>query len=225
MPKLIEIRKQILKKNDDCAQAMRRRFASAGTLVGGFVSSPGAGKTALLCATIAALKDTLRVATIVGDLETDNDATRLRAAGAPAYQIKTHNMCHLEAFQVQNAVDDAADLFTVESTDVLLIENVGNLVCTASFDLGEDFQAVLVSTTEGEDKPLKYPTIFHRSDLCIITKMDLSDAVGFDRDAMRANIASVRPGMPVFEVSAKTGAGMEAWIDCVRRRAAEKRAG
>jgi len=222
MAKLVEIRKQILKKNDDLAQSLRQRFATSKTLVVNLVSSPGTGKTEFLKQTMTLLKDELKIAAIVGDLETENDAVRLRQSGAPAHQIETHNMCHLESHQIGQAIEEAADKFDADALDILFIENVGNLVCTASFDLGEDIQVVMVSTTEGEDKPLKYPTIFHRSDICVITKMDLAEALGYDRDQMLKSVESVKPNMQTFEVSAKTGQGMDTWIDFLKQRVAEK---
>ncbi len=223
-PKLIEIRKNILKKNDELAQGLRARFAADGVFVANFVSSPGTGKTELLKYTMARLIDRFAVAAIVGDVETENDAVRLRKSGAPAYQVETHSMCHLESFHIDKAIAAAASQFRVEELDLLIIENVGNLVCTSAFDLGEDLQVVLVSTTEGEDKPLKYPKIFDRSDICIITKMDIAEALEFDHAQMRASIDAVKPGMPVFEVSAKTGWGMEAWIEYLVERIDEKKA-
>jgi hydrogenase nickel incorporation protein HypB len=219
----IEIRKNILKKNDGLAQHLRARFASHGVYVANFVSSPGSGKTELLKCTMSHLKQRFSVGAIVGDVETDNDAIRLRQSGAPAYQVQTHNMCHLESFHIDQAIDAASDLFDTDSLDLLIIENVGNLVCTSSFDLGEDLQVVMISTTEGEDKPLKYPNIFNRSDVCILTKMDIAEVLEFDRDAMRRNIETVKPGMPVFELSAKTGLGMDAWIHFLSERIVEKR--
>lgn len=223
-PKLVEIRKSILKKNDGLAQRLRARFSAAGVYVVNFVSSPGSGKTELLRFTIPRMRDSFAVGTIVGDLETENDAARLRESGAPAYQIQTHGSCHLESSHIEKAMAEAVGHFTTESLDLLIIENVGNLVCTSGFDLGEDLQVVMVSTTEGEDKPLKYPTIFDRSDVCIITKMDLADVLEFDREQMRRSIEAVKPGMPVFEVSAKTGLGMDAWIDGLSARIAAKKA-
>ena len=211
--KFIEIRQNILKKNDDLAHALRARFNTAGVFVANFVSSPGTGKTELLKHTIAQLRKRFDVAAIVGDVETENDAVRLRESGAPAYQIQTHNMCHLESFHIEKAIDQASEQFDADSLDALIIENVGNLVCTSGFDLGEDLQVVMVSTTEGEDKPLKYPKIFDRSDVCIITKMDLADVLDYDGEQMRQSIEKVKPGLPVFEVSAKTGEGMESWIE------------
>lgn len=222
-PKLIEIRQNILKKNDDLAQRLRARFDAAGVYVANFVSSPGTGKTELLKRSIARLRDRFAIAAIVGDVETENDAIRLRASGVPAHQIQTHHMCHLESFHIEKAIDEAADRFAMEALDLLIIENVGNLVCTSAFDLGEDLQVVMVSTTEGEDKPLKYPKIFDRSDICVVTKMDLADVLDYDRQEMLQNIESVKPGMPVFEVSAKTGAGMSAWVDQLAARIAAKK--
>lgn len=223
-PKFIEIRKNILKKNDDLAQGLRSRFSAAGVYVANFVSSPGTGKTELLKHTIARLRERFSVGAIVGDVETENDAVRLRESGAPAYQVQTHNMCHLESFHIEKAIDEAAEHFEADSLDLLIIENVGNLVCTSGFDLGEDLQVVMVSTTEGEDKPLKYPKIFDRSDICVITKMDLAEILEFDHNRMRQCINDVKPGMPVFEVSAKTGLGMDAWIEELAARIKAKSA-
>ena len=222
-PKLIEIRKNILKKNDDLAAALRARFSAAGVYVVNFVSSPGTGKTELLKQTITRLRDHFAIGAIVGDVETENDAVRLRQSGVPAYQVQTHNMCHLESFHIEKALIEAAPYFQADSLDLLIIENVGNLVCTSSFDLGEDLQVVMVSTTEGEDKPLKYPKIFDRSDICIVTKMDLAEVLDYDREKMLRSIEAVKPGMPLFEVSAKTGAGMEAWVRELSARIAAKK--
>ena len=222
-PKLIEIRKNILKKNDDLAQGLRSRFHTDGVYVANFVSSPGTGKTELLKHTITRLRERFAIGAIVGDVETENDAIRLRESGAPVYQIQTHNMCHLESFHIDKALAEAADHFDAALLDLLIIENVGNLVCTSSFDLGEDLQVVMVSTTEGEDKPLKYPKIFDRSDVCLITKMDLAEVLEFDGEQMRQSIEAVKPGMPVFELSAKTGLGMDAWVDELSRRIEAKR--
>jgi len=152
-----------------------------------------------------------RVAALVGDLATDNDADRLAESGASVRQIATGTMCHLETDMVEAAFNDAG--WSLDELDFLFIENVGNLVCPSTFDLGEDVRLVLVSTTEGEDKPLKYPTIFNTADIAVITKMDLAEVLEFDRDAMRAAIQDVRPGMEIVEVSAKSGEGMEAWIE------------
>jgi hydrogenase nickel incorporation protein HypB len=149
------------------------------------------------------------VAALVGDLATDNDAQRLERAGAPVRQITTGTVCHLEAEMVAKALDG----WDLGALDVLFVENVGNLVCPSSYDLGEDLRVVLMSVTEGEDKPLKYPTIFNSADLAIITKVDLAEATGFQRDEALRSIEAVRPGLPVLETSARTGQGMDAWLE------------
>ena len=209
-PRLVEIRENVLKHNDVLARALRERFRAAGVRVVSLVSSPGAGKTAFLEATLAALvADGARVAALVGDLATDNDARRLERAGAPVRQIVTGTVCHLEAAMVERALEG----WDLRELDYLFIENVGNLVCPSSYDLGEAARVVLMSVTEGEDKPLKYPTIFHSADLAVITKTDLAEACEFDAERARASIESVRPGVGVLALSAKTGAGLRDWRD------------
>jgi hydrogenase nickel incorporation protein HypB len=207
-PRLLEVRKNVLKQNDVVARALRQRFRAAGTFVVSLVSSPGTGKTAFLEKVLTLLGDNWRVAALVGDLATDNDAVRLARSNAPVRQITTGTLCHLEAAMVQKALEG----WSVGNLDFLFIENVGNLVCPSSYDLGEDLRLVLISVTEGEDKPLKYTTIFNSADVAVITKMDLAEAVDFDEQAAQANIHSVRPGMEIFEVSAKTGAGIDKFI-------------
>ena len=207
-PRIVEVRRNILKRNDETARALRERFREANVFVVSLVSSPGSGKTAFLEKTLTALRPQYRPAALVGDLATDNDAVRLARSQAAVKQITTGTLCHLEAAMVEQALSD----WNLAELDYLYIENVGNLVCPSSWDLGEALRIVLLSVTEGEDKPLKYPTIFNTSDLAVITKVDLSEAVEFDRAAARANIQAVRPGMAVFEVSAKTGAGFDAWL-------------
>ena len=207
--RLVEVRTKILKKNDEHARALRARFEGAGVRVVSWVSSPGSGKTELLKQLLLHLKRTrpeLRVATLVGDLATDNDADRLAAAGHPVAQILTGTMCHLEADMTSAAIEGAG--WDLNELDLLLVENVGNLVCPATYDLGEALRIVAISTTEGEDKPLKYPTIFHTADAAIVTKMDLAEVLEFDEPACRANIDAVRPGMPVLGVSARSGEGL-----------------
>jgi len=204
----VEVRKDILKKNDELARALRERFRALGVFVVSLVSSPGAGKTALLERTLTETQKRWRVAALVGDLQTDNDARRLAASGAPVRQITTGTVCHLDAEMVSAALDD----WDLTSLDILFIENVGNLVCPASYDLGEALRVVLMSVTEGEDKPLKYPTIFNSSDLAVIAKIDLAEAVGFDRAAARQAIDRVRPGLEVIEVSSRSGAGFGDWL-------------
>jgi hydrogenase nickel incorporation protein HypB len=204
-PRLVEVRKNVLKLNDELARALRERFRQAGVLVVSLVSSPGSGKTALLESTLRELGNTHRVAALVGDLATENDAARLLRSGAPVRQIVTGTVCHLEAQMVERALDG----WDLEGLDMLFIENVGNLVCPASYDLGEDVRLVLFSVTEGEDKPLKYPTIFNTADIAVITKMDLAAAVEFDLETTVQNILAVRPGMRILPVSSKSGQGME----------------
>lgn len=221
-PRILEVRTKILKVNDETARAMRRRFVEAGVLVVNVVSSPGSGKTALLEETLARLKARgVAVAAIVGDLETDNDARRLARSGVPVRQIETHGLCHLEAAMVEERLA-GWDLAAIE---ILFIENVGNLVCPTSWDLGEHLRVALLSVTEGEDKPLKYPGLFNTSDLAVITKVDLAAAVEFDRALALANIEQVRPGMPVLEVATKTGTGVDAWIDILLAKREALRSG
>ena len=218
--RLVEVRQHVLKHNDVAARALRERFRAAGVYAVSLVSSPGAGKTALLERTLTDLGRGHRVAALVGDLATDNDAKRLARSGAPVRQITTGTVCHLEADMVARALDG----WRLDELDFLFVENVGNLVCPATFDLGEALRVVLCSVTEGEDKPLKYPTIFHTADVAVITKVDLSAAVEFDAAALRGNVQAVRPGMEVFEVSAKTGEGMERWLEFLRSGLAARRA-
>ncbi len=220
-PRLVEVRKNVLKQNDVVARALRARFHAAGVFVVSLVSSPGSGKTAFLEKTMTLLRPRYRVAALVGDLATENDAARLARSQAPVKQIITGTLCHLEAAMVQHAVDEEA--WDLEQLDFLFIENVGNLVCPSSYDLGEDLRVVLLSVTEGEDKPLKYPTIFNSADVAIITKSDLAAAVEFDSEATRRNIQAVRPGMRVFQLSAKTGEGIEDYLGFLAERLAESR--
>ena len=189
-PRLVEVRKNVLKLNDELARALRERFRQAGVLVVSLVSSPGSGKTALLEATLRTLGKTHRVAALVGDLATENDAARLLRSGAPVRQIVTGTVCHLEAEMVERALDG----WNLDELDILFIENVGNLVCPASYDLGEDMRLVLLSVTEGEDKPLKYPSIFNTADVAVITKIDLADAVEFDLEGRGAQHPGCSPG-------------------------------
>jgi len=203
-PRLVEVRRNVLKQNDIAARALRERFREAGVSVVSVVSSPGSGKTALFEQTLSLLRRTHRVAALVGDLATENDAARLARSQAPVKQITTGTLCHLEASMVVAALEE----WDLHALDFLLVENVGNLVCPSSFDLGESLRLVLISVTEGEDKPLKYPTIFNSADVAVVTKMDLADAAEFDEPALLRNIQAVRPGMPVLKVSAKTGAGL-----------------
>ena len=216
--RLVEVRQNVLKQNDVTARALRQQFRDAGVCVVSLVSSPGSGKTMFLEKTLTLLREQYRVAALVGDLATDNDAQRLARADVPVRQITTGTVCHLEAAMVETALSG----WNPRELDFLFIENVGNLVCPATYDLGEDLRAVLFSVTEGEDKPLKYPTIFHSADLAIITKMDLAEAVEFDSAAAHRSIQSVRPGMQVLEVSAKKGEGMDVWLQLLAERRRER---
>lgn len=207
-PRMVEVRQNILKQNDMVARELRQRFRDAGVFVVSLVSSPGSGKTAFLERTLTLMKPAFRVAALVGDLATDNDAARLSRAQVPVKQITTGTLCHLEAAMVRTALEDQ----DLKALDFLFIENVGNLVCPASWDVGEHLRVVLLSVTEGEDKPLKYPTIFNTSDIAILTKMDLAAAVEFDLAAAECNVQRVRPGMRLLRVSSKNGSGMDEWL-------------
>ena len=218
-PRIVTVRKKILNKNDKLAHNLRTEFAQHGIFVANLVSSPGSGKTELLRRTMAELKKAYRPAAVTGDLATENDAGRLAESGALAKQILTGTMCHLEADMVKNAISawDLTDL------DFLFIENVGNLVCPSDFDLGEDVRVMLLTTTEGEDKPLKYPTLINTADVVIINKMDIAEAVECDVPLLERNIKEVRPNAIIFKLSAKTGEGVEAWLDYLREQFTEKR--
>ncbi len=208
-PRILEIRQGILKKNDQLAETLRERFKSENVCVIDLVSSPGAGKTAFLEETLRRLNESgFKVAALVGDLATENDAKRLERSGVPVRQIETHGICHLEAEMIENHLSD----WDLSELDFLFIENVGNLVCPSSYDLGEDARAVLHAVTEGEDKPLKYPTIFNSSDIAIITKIDLAEVCEFDRKECYKNIHAVRPHIPILENSAKKGVGFDEWF-------------
>jgi hydrogenase nickel incorporation protein HypB len=211
-PRLVEVRRNVLKHNDVIARELRERFREAGVAVVSLVSSPGSGKTAFLEKTLTMLQPEYRVAALVGDLATENDARRLARSQARVSQITTGTLCHLEAEMIRNAIAE----WNLPELDFLFIENVGNLVCPSSYDLGESMRLVLLSVTEGEDKPLKYPTIFHTADVAVITKLDLAEAVEFDWAAAEGNVERVRPGMRVIRVSAKTGAGMDEWSEMLR---------
>src|SRR5271156_6107272 len=212
-PRLVEVRKNVLKQNDVIARGLRDQFRAAGVFVVSLVSSPGSGKTTFLEKTLTLLQPRYRVAALVGDLATENDAARLARSNAPVKQILTGTVCHLEAAMVQHALEG----WDLNALDFLFIENVGNLVCPSSYDLGEDLRFVLLSVTEGEDKPLKYPTIFNSADVAIITKSDLATAVDFDEAAANRNIQAVRPGMQVLKLSAKTGEGMAVFVEFLEK--------
>ena len=208
---MVEVRARILKENDVLARDLRERFQQAAVSVISFVSSPGAGKTTFLEKLLSTMSPKHRMAALVGDLATENDAARLSRACPQVRQITTGTVCHLDAKMIAGALEG----WKLEDLDFLFIENVGNLVCPSSYDLGEQMRFVLLSATEGEDKPLKYPTIFNTADVALITKMDLAAAAEFDLEAARRNIQSVRPGMLVIEISSKTGHGMESVIKLI----------
>jgi hydrogenase nickel incorporation protein HypB len=216
----LELRQSILSSNDRIAERNRGYFKALGLLSLNIVSSPGSGKTSLIQRTVERLTGRLRSAVIVGDLATDNDAKRLQAGGARAVQITTGTLCHLEAGMIARALT----LLDGRALDLVIIENVGNLVCPASFDLGEELRVVLLSVTEGEDKPLKYPPMFHSADVVLLNKIDLVAAVEFQRDQALANIRQISPHAVIFEISARTGDGIDGWCDyLVQRHAAALR--
>lgn len=215
---MVKLEKDILSKNNEYADANRKMFAERGVLALNLVSSPGSGKTTLLCRTIDALRGKLPIAVIEGDQQTSNDADRIRATGSPAIQVNTGKGCHLDA----NMVGHAADHLDLAEGGLLLVENVGNLVCPAGFDLGEAHKVVVLSVTEGEDKPLKYPDMFAAADLMILNKTDLLPHLDFDVEACIANARKVNPRIKVLRVSARTGEGMSdwtAWIGAARAMA------
>jgi hydrogenase nickel incorporation protein HypB len=216
--RVVQIEQSIMRKNDALAAALRARFAASGTLVVNLLSSPGSGKTTLLEETLARLAPRLRVGALVGDQATDNDARRLARSGAPVRQITTAAECRLDADMIGKALDG----WSAGPLDVLFIENVGNLICPAEYDLGEDLRAVLFSVTEGEDKPLKYPLAFNTAHVALVTKIDIAQAVGFDEEAAHRSMHEVHPGIEVLELSARTGAGMPRWIELIERRFADK---
>jgi len=212
----VSLNRSLMEKNSLLAERNRGFFKAKKLLVLNVVSSPGSGKTTFIRETAARLGANLRVGVIVGDLATDNDAARLRTAGIPVVQITTGTVCHLDA----DMVSRAAGQLDLDQLDVLVIENVGNLVCPADYDLGEDLRVVLLSVTEGEDKPLKYPPMFHSANVAVITKNDMASAAGFNRELALANLNRVSHHAQIFELSAKTGNGMKAWLDfLVQQRA------
>lgn len=205
--RVVSVHESIFADNDRRAERNRGYFRAHGLFVVNLVSSPGAGKTALLEKTLGLLP--LRSGVVVGDLETDLDAIRLRKTGTSVVQVATGTLCHLDAAMVARAVGT----LNVKALAVLFIENVGNLVCPAAFDLGEDLRVTLLSVPEGEDKPLKYPPLFRSSNWVVVTKIDLEEACGFDREACLGHLGRVAPKARILELSSKTGAGMDQWCD------------
>jgi len=209
----------LLHENDHQAAHNREHFARHGVLAINLMSSPGAGKTSLLEATIDALGSDLSIAVVEGDLETENDAQRIRDKGVAAIQISTGSACHLDAHMVHDALHE----LDLDDVDVVFIENVGNLVCPASFDLGQHINVALLSTPEGDDKPAKYPVMFRAADLVLITKSDLLEVLGdFDPVAAEGYVRQIANPAPLFNVSAKTGTGMDAWLDWIRSEAGSR---
>jgi hydrogenase nickel incorporation protein HypB len=218
----IDVQQKVLAANSAVAEALRASFRTSGTLVVNVISSPGSGKTTLLEVTARALKSRLRLGGLDGDIATERDAERLRRAGIPARQILTGGACHLDARQVGKALGEEGE--GLAGLDVLFIENVGNLICPTSYDLGEDFKVVLLSVAEGDDKPFKYPAIFARAAVTVITKTDLLPHVDFDLSAVREQVAALNPEGRFLVTSARTGEGMESWYALVEEELAAKRA-
>lgn len=219
MKKVVTVKRRALAANEERAETLRSRFTAAGTLVANLISSPGSGKTTLLEATVRGLEGELTTAVIEGDVATENDADRIRALGVPAHQILTGGACHLDARQVETGIEEGG----LPDVDILFIENVGNLICPTTYDLGEDFKVVLLSVAEGDDKPVKYPAIFARAEVAVITKSDLLPHVPFDLESVKTQIASLNPNGTVLVTSSLVGDGLDGWLDLLRDRLAAKR--
>jgi hydrogenase nickel incorporation protein HypB len=211
----IKIEKKILSENDKIATKIRQRLNENNIISLNLVSSPGSGKTSLLEKTIAHLGSDLKIGLIAGDVQTENDANRLKAAGGKIVRpIETGGACHLDARMVSKALEN----FDLENIEMLFIENVGNLVCPSSYDLGEDMKVVLVSVTEGDDKPLKYPAVFRRSSIMIINKTDLLEFCDFNMETARRNASKINGELTIFEMSCKTGDGLDIWYSWIKNR-------
>lgn len=219
MKKVVTVKRRALEANEEQALALRTRFAETGTLVVNLISSPGSGKTTLLEASVRGLKGELSCAVLEGDVATENDADRIRALGVPAHQILTGGGCHLDARQVKGGLAEG----DLPDVDILFIENVGNLICPTTYDLGEDFKVVVLSVTEGDDKPVKYPAIFSRAEVAVISKSDLLPYVPFDLDSVRDQISSLNPDGTILVTASLTGDGIDSWLDLLRGRLAAKR--
>jgi hydrogenase nickel incorporation protein HypB len=210
----VPLERKVLNENDRIAATLRQRFQRQGTFCLNFISSPGSGKTSLLERTLEGFDPSRRVAVLTGDIQTDNDARRLARFGFPVRQITTGGACHLDARMVERALADCA----ADGLQILFLENVGNLVCPTSYDLGEDARAVLLSVTEGEDKPLKYPATFHHADLMVLNKIDLLPYVPFSMELARQNARRVQPEIEILEVSCTTGEGLDRWRAWLEQR-------
>ena len=208
----VSVVKNILEANDRIAQENRAIFDEKGLLVFNLMSSPGAGKTSLLEKTIVALKDDVKMGVIEGDIQSSQDAERIAEKGVPAVQINTGGACHLDG----NMIRDTFKEFDLDSLDLLVVENVGNLVCPAEFKVGEDFKVMILSVTEGEDKPAKYPLMFHESKVLLINKIDLLPYVDCSVERIREEALKVNPGLKIFEISCKTGEGLDSWCDWLK---------
>ncbi len=217
----IKIVRKVLDVNDTIAAQNRKTFAEKGIFVLNVMSSPGSGKTATLEKTLSRVMPEIKTAVIVGDICTSNDANRLAVSGAPVVQVNTDAFggdCHLAAHVIKTAIGN----FELEEIDFLIVENLGNLVCPAEFDIGEDLRVVILSVTEGEDKPIKYPLMFRVCDAALLNKIDLLPYLDYDKKETVKNILQVHPGMPVFEISAKTEEGFELWIDWLKQNISKK---
>jgi hydrogenase nickel incorporation protein HypB len=203
----VPLERKVLNENDRIAATLRERFQNHGVFCLNLISSPGSGKTSLLERTLEGFGPERRVAVLTGDIQTDNDARRLAHFGFPVRQITTGGACHLDARMVERALEG----WPVEDLEILFLENVGNLVCPTSYDLGEEARAVLLSVTEGEDKPLKYPATFHHADLMVLNKIDLLPYVPFQADVAKENARRVQPGIEILDVSCTTGEGLDRW--------------
>lgn len=212
----VPLQKKVLSENDRVAASLRERFRETGVLCVNLISSPGSGKTTLLERTLEILPRDARVAVLTGDIQTENDANRLKRFGFPVKQITTGGTCHLDARMIEKHLED----WNLSKLDILFIENVGNLVCPSSYDLGEAAKIVILSVTEGEDKPLKYPSIFFKSELLILSKTDLLPHVPFNADLAEQNARRVHPGMEILRVSCLTRVGMAAWIRWLEQKRA-----
>src|SRR3569833_1559906 len=221
MSSQIAVEKKVLNENQRIAAELREKFREHKILVLNVISSPGSGKTTLLEKTLQAFDKSKRVVVLTGDIQTENDAKRLARWGYPVKQIVTGGTCHLDAKMIEKHLAD----WPLDGFDILLIEIVGNLVCPSSFDLGEHAKVVILSVTEGEDKPLKYPSIFFKSELMILSKTDLLPYVPFDAELSKTNARSVHPGVQIVEVSSTTGVGMSEWLEWIETKLQEVRAG
>lgn len=220
MAEQVAVKQKVLSENDRIAAGLRERFQKRGIVCLNFISSPGSGKTSLLERTLGAFPAGASVAVLTGDIQTDNDARRLARFGFPVKQITTAGACHLDARMIEKALEG----WDLDDIDLLLIENVGNLVCPTSYDLGEQSKIVVLSVTEGEDKPLKYPGIFFKADLMILNKIDLLPYVPFDREIVCENARSINPRIEIIETSCTTGEGLEAWQAWLEARDADSQA-